>query len=149
MRVTRRPATEADAEFARRVHHAAYRDVVERQFGPWDEAAQDRYFARDWGDAVFAIVLADGVPCGYACVEDRAAEADVHVRELVIAPEHQGRGIGTALLREVQARARERGVPVHLGTFTRNRALALYQRLGFREIGRTESHVLLRWTAGG
>ena len=106
MRITTRPATEADTEFARRVHHAAYRDVVERQFGPWDEAAQDGFFARDWRDSTFAIVLADGTPCGYACVEDRSAgaEADVHVRELVIAPQYQGRGIGTALLRDAQAR---------------------------------------------
>jgi ribosomal protein S18 acetylase RimI-like enzyme len=74
--------------------------------------------------------------------------ADVHVRELVIAPEYQGRGIGTALLRDAQARARSRGVPVHLGTFPQNRALALYQRLGFREIERSDRHVVLRWTDG-
>jgi GNAT superfamily N-acetyltransferase len=148
MRITTRPATEADAEFARSVHHAAYRDVVERQFGPWDEAAQDGFFARDWRGATFVIVLADGTPCGYACIEDRstAAEADVHVRELVIAPQYQGRGIGSALLRDAQARARSRGVPVHLGTFTQNRALTLYLRLGFREIERSDGHVILRWT---
>jgi ribosomal protein S18 acetylase RimI-like enzyme len=143
MDIALRPATDADTEFARRVHHGAYRDVVERQFGPWDDAAQDRYFARDWRDATFEIILADGRPCGYACLEDRAA--DVHVRELVIAPEFQGRGIGTALLRRVQQRARDRGVPVHLGTFAQNRALALYRRLGFREVERTDSHVILRW----
>lgn len=142
--VARRPATAADAEFARRVHHAAYRDVVERQFGPWDEAAQDAFFAADWGDAGFEIVLAGGTPCGYICVEDR--DADLHVRELVIAPAFQNRGIGATLLRQVQHRARARGVPVHLGTFTRNRARALYERLGFREIGRTETHFTLSWT---
>jgi GNAT superfamily N-acetyltransferase len=145
MNLARRPASAADTEFARRVHHAAYRDVVERQFGSWDEGAQDAFFAGDWRDATFEIILVDGVPCGYACVEERPA--DVHVRELVIAPEHQGLGIGTAFLRQVQASATARGVPVHLGTFRQNRALVLYRRLGFQEIGRTASHVLLRWTA--
>ena len=42
-------------------------------------------------------------------------------------------------------RARVRGVPVHLGTFTKNRALDLYRRLGFQEIDRTDTHVLLEW----
>jgi Ser/Thr protein kinase RdoA (MazF antagonist) len=142
--VTLRPATAADTELARRVHHAAYRDVVERQFGPWEDAAQDAFFAADWGDATFEIILAGGTPCGYTCIEER--DADLHVRELVIAPAFQGRGIGSALLRQVQRRARARGVPVHLGTFTQNRALALYERLGFREIARTAAHLTLRWT---
>lgn len=145
MTITWRPATDADTEFARRVHHGAYRDVVERQFGPWDEADQDQRFAGDWRDATFEVTQVDGIPCGYACIEDR--EEDVHVRELVVAPEFQGRGIGTAILRGVQERARARCVPVRLGTFHQNRALALYRRLGFRETGRTDIHVFLEWSA--
>ena len=144
MKITRRQATEADTAFARRVHHAAYRDVVERQFGAWNEADQDRFFESDWRDAAFEIVLADGTPCGYTCIEDRAA--DVHVRELVVAPDFQGRGIGTTILREVIERAEARGVPAHLGTFRTNRALDLYRRLGFREIERTDVHVILERT---
>ena len=35
-----REATESDREYARRVHHLAYREIVERQFGEWDEAAR-------------------------------------------------------------------------------------------------------------
>jgi hypothetical protein len=37
--ITTRQAAAADTDFAREAYHAAYRDVVERQFGPWDEAA--------------------------------------------------------------------------------------------------------------
>ena len=47
MNVTRRPAREPDTEFARQIHHLAYRDVVERQFGPWVEADQDNFFQGD------------------------------------------------------------------------------------------------------
>jgi GNAT superfamily N-acetyltransferase len=143
MEISRRPATEADRDLARRVHHAAYREAVERQFGRWVEAEQDRFFADGWAGARHEIVLCDGQPCGYVCVEERAD--DVHVRELVIMPEFQGRGIGTALLGEAIERARDRGVPVRLGTFHRNRAAELYRRLGFREIGRTGTHILMEW----
>ena len=143
MNVTRRPATEEDTELARGIHHAALRDVVERQFGHWDDVAQDRYFEGDWREAQFEMILADGVPCGYVCIEDRAA--DVHLREIVIAPEFQGRGIGTAIVREVIERARNRGVPARLGALHQNRALALYRRLGFRDVGRTDTHIGLEW----
>jgi ribosomal protein S18 acetylase RimI-like enzyme len=60
-------------------------------------------------------------------------------------PEFQNRGIGTAVLRELLAHAEGRGVPVQLGTLHANRAAALYRRLGFREIGRTQTHILFEW----
>ena len=143
MEIRRRPATEADRDLARRVHHAAYREAVERQFGRWVDDEQDRFFASGWAAASHEIVLCDGQPCGYVCVEDGAD--DVQVRELVIDPEFQSRGIGTALLGETCERARGRGVPVRLGTFHRNRAAELYRRLGFREVGRTATHILMEW----
>src|SRR5690349_7204800 len=103
MPLTRRPATSSDTDLARAIHHAAYRPVVERQFGPWDDALQDRLFALDWEpEAGFEILLYDGRPCGYTCIVDRPD--DLHVREIVVAPEFQGRGIGAALLREAVAR---------------------------------------------
>jgi ribosomal protein S18 acetylase RimI-like enzyme len=143
MEVTKRPARETDTDFARSVHHQAYRDVSVRQFGPWDEMQQDEYFKGDWTSADFEIVLCDGIACGYMCVED--GEHVAHVRELVLLPEFQGRGIGSSLLREVMERASRRGVPVRLETFYVNRALNLYRRLGFQEIGRTETHILMEW----
>src|SRR5688500_8878665 len=143
MNVTRRPATEADAIFAREAHHGAYREASERQFGPWDEARQDRFFASEWADGKLEIVEVDGVPCGYVRIEER--DDDFHVREIVIHPHFQGRGIGTGVLRETQERARAKGVPIVLGTFLTNRAADLYQRLGFQETGRTETHVLMEW----
>src|SRR5690242_1826477 len=125
MAVERRPANPTeDYDFARSVHHAAYRDVVERQFGPWDEQDQDRFFGADWGGAVFEILLWAGRPCGYVAVESRAE--DVHVRELVVDPNFQGLGIGTEVLRDAMRLAEDRDVPVLLGTFLRSRALDLY-----------------------
>lgn len=143
MNVQTRAATDDDANFARSVHHAAYRDVVERQFGPWDEAEQDTFFDQDWKPEATEIVLADGTTCGYWMVEDR--DADIHIRELVIHPDCQSRGIGRRLLDEVQRRAEARGVPVRLGTYLQNRAVALYERAGFREFDRTDTHILMAW----
>lgn len=145
MELTKRPAHESDTGFAREVHHRAYREAVKRQFGSWIEEEQDRYFERDWGAATFEIVLCDGIPCGYVCIEDE--NDHIHVREIILLPEYQGRGIGSSILGDVMERARTRRVPVRPGTFNTNRALGLYRKLGFREIGRTETHTLLEWSS--
>lgn len=143
MELTRRPATGGDWEFFRRCHHAAYREVTERQFGAWDEARQDRFAEEGWRAASFEILLCDGEPCGYVCVEERSD--DVHVREIVVHPGFQNRGIGTIVLRQTLESASARGVPVRLGTFLTNQAAVLYRRLGFRETGRTATHILFEW----
>lgn len=145
MRYTLRPAVSTDVLVARALHHRAYREVVERQFGVWDVPAQDRFFERAWAQGGYEMVVVDGEPVGYLAVEEQ--EGDLHIRELVISPDYQGRGIGTALLRGVLTRAEGRGVRVVLGVLKQNRARALYERLGFVGIGRTETHYLMVWTA--
>jgi [ribosomal protein S18]-alanine N-acetyltransferase len=62
---------------------------------------------------------------------------ELHLLNITVAPDWQGRGHGTALLDVVQARALERG----LGTLwlevreSNHRARALYRRRGFAEVG--------------
>lgn len=143
MKITRRLAVESDTEYAREVHHRAYREVIERQFGAWDGAEQDGFFAQDWGKGGFEIILCDGVPCGYMLVERRADY--VQLWELVIDPDFHGQGIGSFLLREIQAEARARSLPVRLQTLHKNRAYELYRRMGFVDAGRTETHTLMQW----
>jgi peroxiredoxin/ribosomal protein S18 acetylase RimI-like enzyme len=142
--ISRRPATADDRAFARRTHHAAYRDVVERQFGKWNEEQQDQFFAADWNPSTHEIILAEDRPVGYCVIEHRAD--DVHVRELVLDVSAQGRGIGSSIIRELQQAAARDRKPIRLGTFTENRALSFYARFGFEPIGRTDTHVLLEWT---
>jgi ribosomal protein S18 acetylase RimI-like enzyme len=76
--------------------------------------------------------------CGYyACRETGGALA---LNELVILPEFQGRGIGSSLLQEIIEDANNRGMPVRLQVLKANRALKLYERLGFVKNGETETH---------
>ena len=105
---TRRAATVTDRAFACRTHHLAYRDVVERQFGAWVEEQQDGFFQSSWAAQPHEIILFEGEPCGYVCVDDRPA--DVHLRELVLAPHYQGQGIGSAVLDAVIEHANARRV---------------------------------------
>ena len=133
----------ADTDFARRTHHAAVRAVVELQFGRWDERQQDAFFDADWASAAFEMVLVDNVVAGYCAIENRLD--DIHLRELVIDPRHQGKGVGTVLLAELQDKAGREGKPIRLGTLHRNRAAALYSRLGFQVVGATPTHAVMEW----
>src|SRR5688500_329595 len=91
-----RASTPAAHRFLRELHHAAYRDVVVRQFGAWDERAQDAWFEQGLQVAVFSIVEEGEVPIGAIALS--SAPDCLHLVELQILPEWQNRGLGSALL---------------------------------------------------
>jgi ribosomal protein S18 acetylase RimI-like enzyme len=143
MDLTFRQSTEADFDFARKAHRQAYHDVVVRQFGSWDEALQEEFFKSAWAKTKFEIILCDGVPAGYRDITTK--EGKLHIVELVILPEYQGRGIGASIIKEVQDKAAREKTSVRLEALQMNRALNLYRRLGFKDYAKNETHSLLEW----
>ena len=142
-----RPASDDDSDFARRAHHAAYHDFVVRRFGAWNNSIQDQLFDKSWSSRAHHIVQFSGRPVGYICVE--TSSENIHIREFVIHPDHQGCGIGTAVLSIIQADATARSIPILLGVFDDNRAVNLYRRCGFRAYDRSPSHILMKWIPVG
>lgn len=141
-------ATDRDFEFVRRVHHAAYREVVVRQFGEWDEAAQDGFFERVWSGGPRYVIEDDGERCGYCAVERE--DDGMMLRELVLLPEHQGRRLGTRVIVGLIEEAAAEGMPLRLNVLRSNtRARSLYERLGFRWYGESETHDFMRWETAG
>lgn len=126
-----RPATPADDEFLYVLHRRALGDVIEATWGPWNDAVQ-RDFHRKWfAPETVEIVLVHGQPGGML----QAAMADAatfYISRIEIAPEAQGLGVGTTLLRRLVERARTSGASaVELHVLQGNRARELYERLGF------------------
>lgn len=138
-----RLANENDSDFARRAHHAAYHDFVVRRFGAWNDSIQDGIFDKSWAERTHYIIQISGQSVGYTCVETRPAS--IHIREFVIHPDHQGCGLGNAVLLIIQADATAKCLPILLGVFDDNRAVNLYRRCGFKEYDRTPSHILMKW----
>jgi GNAT superfamily N-acetyltransferase len=138
-----RPSTPADRTFLRNLHHAVYRDVVVRQFGSWDERAQDEWFEKGLAEAVMSIVEEAGVPVG--AIGLNTAPDCLHLVELQILPQWQNRGLGSTLVDRQLSEARARGVPIRLRVLRENRARLLYERKGFAVTGETDTHYLMEW----
>ncbi|MGF1447315.1 MAG: GNAT family N-acetyltransferase [Pikeienuella sp.] len=95
-------------------------------------------------DIARARVWVAGGPDGF--IVAYAQGTDWHVENLAIAPEAQGRGLGRTLLAFTETHARQLGHP-RVALYTNAAmagALALYPRLGYREIGRRVEHGLRR-----
>jgi len=128
--ISRRPAAGADVDFIYALREAAYRERVEALFGPWLEPQQREFLEKDMADTPYQIVLDDGIAVGSIAVAHHADHD--FIDDIMMAPEHRDRGIGTQIMRELMAAAQARGVPLRLSVLDGNRVRVLYERLGFR-----------------
>jgi ribosomal protein S18 acetylase RimI-like enzyme/acyl dehydratase len=131
---------ESDALYA--IHRAAMERYVAETWGAWDDAWQRAFWADHWPPDRQAI-LVQGKLAGFLELEDRPGST--WVANIELAPEHQGRGIGSTILRDIQRAAADRGLGVTLQVLKVNPARRLYERLGFRQTGETQTHYLMAW----
>jgi ribosomal protein S18 acetylase RimI-like enzyme len=107
--------------------------------------AQSAYYAVNYPGAAFQVIERDGVAVGRLYVA--RWEREIRIVDITLLPEFRGSGIGTTLLRELQEEARTAGksLTIHVERF--NRALELYQRLGFRQGEDKGVYLLMSWSA--
>jgi GNAT superfamily N-acetyltransferase len=79
--------------------------------------------------AVFLVAEEDGVPVGLVRGVYDGSRALIHL--LAVHPDFQGRGIGTALVREIARRFKAQGAPT-LGVTAAERSVGFWERLTFR-----------------
>ncbi|WUJ70417.1 GNAT family N-acetyltransferase [Kribbella soli] len=139
-----RPATLADDDFLYDLHRRALGDVIEATWGPWDDEVQRTFHQAWFKPETIEIVLVGGRPAGMI----QAAPADtatLYVSRIELAPEVQGRGVGTALFRVLVERAKEAGSSaVELHVLELNRARELYERLGFEVVAVEHPKIRMR-----
>ncbi|MGC0389398.1 ribosomal protein S18 acetylase RimI-like enzyme [Bradyrhizobium sp. USDA 241] len=99
----------------------------------WDEAKQRASFAALWKLPEVRIVAVNGREVGWLQVQESPRE--VHLLQFFIAPDQQGNGIGTEVLRGLLAAWRATAKPVVLTVLKNNPARRLYERLGFSVVG--------------
>ena len=150
--ITFRPVEDADLEFLFEVY--ADSRAEELSIVPWTEQqkeeflrmqfrAQHEFYTQNYLQAEFEIILVDGQPVGRLYVERR--EDEHRIMDIALFTSQRGRGIGGEIMRGLLQEAAGAGKPVTIHVLKQNRALRLYERLGFREIGDTEVYLLMEW----
>jgi ribosomal protein S18 acetylase RimI-like enzyme len=105
--------------------------------------AQRSQYRLIYADCAWQIVEQKGEPIGRLYVARQ--DDGLHIVDIALLPELQGKGIGGALLDGVLAQARAEGVPVHLSVRHENPARLLYARKGFAETGLNGVDVAMTW----
>ncbi|WP_346189033.1 GNAT family N-acetyltransferase [Rubritalea halochordaticola] len=124
--ITIRPARAADLDWLDPFYESQMRPYVELTH-VWDTTKFREYFAPESS----SIIQEGGEDIGLLVVVER--EDGFYIRDILLKPEWQGRGIGSHLLRQVLAKADRKGWQVRLRVLKGNPAIRLYHRLGFTE----------------
>ena len=99
-------------------------------------AAQTASYRAAFAGALRAIVLRGDQPVGTLIVN--YTEEEIRLIDIAFLAEHRGAGLGTEVIRRLQAEARDSGRPLRLQVLRTNPAVRLYARLGFTAIGGDE-----------
>jgi GNAT superfamily N-acetyltransferase len=140
-----RAATAADAAFIYALRVAGLKEYVGQTWG-WDETVEAARFQKRFDPADYQLVEVGGRDVGAVAVEWR--DMEVFLADIEIVPEWQRCGLGTAIITTILAEARQRKLPASLQVLKVNPARRLYERLGFRVVEETQTHVLMRTPMG-
>jgi ribosomal protein S18 acetylase RimI-like enzyme len=105
--------------------------------------ARDRQYRGADADVEHTVVVVDGEDVAALWVARDGAR--IHLLDIAVLPEQRGRGIGTALIRELQEEAAATGCTLHLHVARTNAAAALYAHLGFHATGGDDMHQAMTW----
>jgi ribosomal protein S18 acetylase RimI-like enzyme len=143
-----RPATPWDKEFLFRLHRETMRDVIEKTWG-WNEGWQRLDFEKRFGQCEVTIVEALGRDAGGLWLEP--SPTLLYIANIQVLSHLQGRGIGTAVLQGLIAKAAAQPIALELSVLQANpRARRLYERLGFTVINEGSPLIRMRhgWRGG-
>jgi ribosomal protein S18 acetylase RimI-like enzyme len=141
-----RTATKYDYEFIRQVHHLAYHDIIEHQFGIWDEDYQNEFVDRDLVTDKYKIILSGIDLCGYYSLNNK--QGNMQLTDFAIHPKYQSKGIGGIVLEHLIEQTKLMDSTLSLGVFKmNNRAQRFYEKHGFKISGETAHHFLYKTTA--
>jgi ribosomal protein S18 acetylase RimI-like enzyme len=152
--LTFRRSTDADLPFLARVY--ASTRAEELAVTPWSDAqkaafldmqfrAQHADYRKNYPEADWLVTMRDGEDIGRLYIERWPTQHCLI--DIAFLPQHRGKGLGEALLRDLmdEAAAAGRTVSIYVEKF--NPAMRLYRRLGFTTEKDEGVYELMRWSA--
>ena len=126
-----RRARRNEFAFAEKIYINSMRPLM-TELGSWNEVERSAALRRSFKADDVNIISLNGTDIGWMQVSER--DTDYNLAQIHLIDEYCGRGIGTRLIAELLERARSEGRTVSLAVVRTNRAIGLYERLGFRII---------------
>ena len=123
----------------------AWDDEQKQAFLQMQFNAQRLSYQQQFPQAEYQVILRGDVAAGRLIV-DRSDEG-VLLIDIALLPEHRNAGIGSSLIRDLQAEAAQAEKPVRLHVENFNPAFQLYERLGFKKVGESGFYWLMEWRA--
>ena len=149
-----RPVAPDDAHFLRVLYrttrepefiHTSWCEAQKAAFCDMQYDAQAAGFGHAWPHAKHLVICFAGLAVG-RLVKGLTADG-LRLVDIALLPQLRNRGLGTAILRQLQEEAATRGLPLELAVVKSSRALGLCRRLGLAVTGELGAHYALRWHA--
>ncbi len=135
-----------DLYLSTRDGEAGFRDLPPAERTAWLTRQfewQSHHYRQAYPHGWFTIVMVDDRPAGRLYVA-RMADC-LRVIDISLLPEFRGHGIGTQLLKNVQAESMRIRMPVRLAVVTADPVQGFYRRLGFRVAGEVGLRHEMEW----
>jgi len=105
--------------------------------------AQSAHYAQHYDGMTSDVIIVDGEDAGRLLVARWTRE--IRIVDITLLPAFRGRGAGSELLAELMDEATEMGTALSIHVERSNRALDLYERLGFKPVGETGVYLRMEW----
>jgi len=142
-----RPGSAEDYAFARRLYMDSMEPLL-TALGAWDAREVETLFRGYFIPEEVQCVTLNGEDIGWLQVSTSEGDGDLHLDQVHLVEDVQGLGIGTILIKSVIDRATAQGKNVRLSFVKGNRALSLYQRLGFHQCDEDATKIHMRFLTG-
>lgn len=151
--VSLRPVQPGDEPFLLRVYASTRADELEltnwtsekkQAFVEMQFRAQKQYYEANYPGAEFQVILIGGEPSGRLYIH--RSEGEVRIMDIALLSSARRQGVGTFLIRRIQAEAaaQKKRVGIHVEIF--NPALRLYEALGFAKAEERGVYFYLVWS---
>ncbi len=132
----------ADKKWLYKLYCSTMRAYIEQTWG-WDEEFQRKGFQTNLHPTKFRIVIVNDNDVGAYLVNEE--NNHYWLEMLLVCKKMQGKGLGTAIIKKIQAQSEKNDKPLKLSVLKVNPAKEFYSSLGFCVCDQDESFFKMKW----